>query len=392
MQSGIKFFIIVCFVSLVSVSFARQGVTSEQQPVLAAEANETAVPSFPYIAEVTADDVYVRCGPGTNYYPCGKLNRTDKIKVVGSKFSWSQIVPPAGSFSWVSKQYVSVDADNPAIGIVTGDAVRFYAGSDSREPIHSETVQGKFSRADKVKLMGKAVGDYYKIAPPSGAYLWISTKYTNPLGSVGEFPLAVGPETDIEADIPAVVSTGVSVEGEKLKEYYALQKLVELERAKPITQQDYTKTKKALTRIAENEQAGKAARYSKFVIKQIERFELAGRANKELQLQDEQLQQAKKRIEKALATKLAQVQDLGRFAAVGRFETSNIYGPDAKPIHYRIIDAAGRTVCYALPSDTAPKMDVSRFIGRKVGLVGVIQPYLQTSGALVRFTEIAELK
>ena len=375
------FLALICFVSLGSVGFAQEAAGEEES-----------IPSFPYVAEITDDNVNIRSGPGTNYYRCGKLKAGDRVKVVASKHSWSHIVPPAGSFSWISKQYVSIDPDNPDIGIVTGDAVRVYAGSDLLKPIHSTTVQLQFNRGDKVRLMGEEIDGYYKIAPPTGAYLWVLTQYTKPLGPVGEVPLIVEPQAEPEADIPAVVPTSIPVESEKLKEYYALAEQIEAERAKPMAQQNYAEVKKALAELASIKEAGKAARYSEFAIKQIERYELALAVEKEVQLQDSQLQRIRERIEKARATKLAQVPELGGFTAIGQFQISRIYGPEEELKHYRIIDDFGQMVCYALPEGSASKVDLSKLVGRRVGLVGTVEPHPQTKSALVRFTKITELK
>jgi len=394
MQTHTKFLnlFLVCLISLLaSAGFAQQAVTSPGKSVSAGEAEES-VPSLPYIGEITGDDVNIRSGPGTNYYRCGKLNKGDRVKVVGSQFSWSRIVPPAGSFSWISKQYVSIDQDNPAIGTVTGNAVRVYAGSEQLKPIHSTTVLLKFNRGDKVSLMGEEEGDYYKILPPAGTYLWVLTEYINWLGSVGEVELIVEPPAAPKADTEAAVYTDISVEAKKLKEYYALQNQMESERAKPWAEQNYAAIKKKLAEIAEIKEAGKATRYSEFAIKQIEGCELALAVAQEVRLQDKQLQQIKERIEKARARKLAQVPELGRFAVIGQFQTSNIYGPPAELTHYRIIDDSGKILCYAVASGSASEMDLSKLLGRKVGLVGTIEPHPQTVGALVRFAEIVDLQ
>ena len=60
--------------------------------------------------------------------------------------------------------------------------------------------------------------------------------------------------------------------------------------------------------------------------------------------------------------------------------------------HYRITDVSGRTVCYALAKGPVSKKDLTKLVGRKVGLVGRIEPHLATKSALVRFTEVVELK
>jgi len=397
MQSRIHLFILVCLAALVSVGSAREPSTLTEKSVSAGNAEE-AIPSFPYVAEIIGNDVHIRCGPGTNYYRCTKLNKTDRVEVVSSQFSWSRIVPPAGSFSWISKRYVSINPDNPAIGIVTGDNVRVYAGSDYRGPIRSERLQGKLNKEDKVALMGEEQDDYYKIVPPSFAYLWVSTTYTRPLGPVGEVapvikPKAAPPEIDTaKIDTAEVVTTKIPVQNKLLKEYYVLEKEMNAERTKPLNQQDYTNIKKALLKIAGNREAGKAARYADFATRKVECFELALEVAKAVPLQDEQLQQTQQRIEKARAAKLAKVSDLGGFVVIGRLQISNIYGLELELKHYQIIDDSGKIVCFALPSGSALKMDLSRFVGRKVGLVGIIEPHPQTAGAMVRFTEVLELK
>jgi hypothetical protein len=63
-----------------------------------------------------------------------------------------------------------------------------------------------------------------------------------------------------------------------------------------------------------------------------------------------------------------------------------------EPIHYRITDVSGKTFCYALAKGPVAKQDLSKLVGRKVGLVGRIEPHLATKSALVQFTEVVELK
>jgi len=387
MQSHINFFTITILAGLATIGFAQVAANPPEKPALAGDVNAVNIPSFPYVAEITADNVYIRSGPGTNYYDCGKLNKGDRVKVVSTQFSWSCIVPPTSSFSWISTQYVSIDPNNSAVGIVTGDSVHVYAGSDTVKPLYSTTLQVKLNRGEKVKLLGEEKDNYYKITPPSGAYIWVSTQYTKPLGSVSEVVVTAKPKVEPN-DTTTVVATNLTVEAEKLKEYYALEKQLQAERAKPIDQQNYANIKKAITDIANNKDAGKAARYAEFTIKKIERFELALVVAKEVQLQNAQLKQTKERIEKARETSLDEYQDLGRFAVVGKFQTFETYGPG----HYRIIDDSGKTICYALPCGSTAEMDLSKFVGDKVGLVGTIEPHQETEGALVRFTEIVELK
>jgi uncharacterized protein YgiM (DUF1202 family) len=340
---------------------------------------------FPYIAELTEDNVNIRSGPGTNFYSCGKLNNTDKVEVVATQLGWSQIVPPSACFAWISKQYVTTDANEPNVGTVNADAVRVYAGSESLKPIHSTTVLVKLNRGDKVALFGQQEGDYLKIAPPPGSYLWISTNYTKP----------IGPASAVEhpAPTPALVPTNLSVEAQKLTEYYTLEKQLSAEKEKPLEQQNYEALKKAFVEIAGNKEAGKAARYGEFAIKQIEQCELAQRVSTEVGLQDAQFEQTKQKIEQAREAKLAQMKDLSKFAVIGQLQVSSIYGPEEQTRRYRLIDAStGKNLCYAQPTGPAVSIDMTKFIGQQVGLVGTIETAPQVSSVLVRFTEVEEIK
>ena len=385
-------FIFAILTCLVSICFAQQSATAS------GSSQEVDTSSFPYTAEITGDDVYVRSGPGTNFYYCGKLKTGDKVKVVGKQFSWSRVVPPAGSFSWISMQYVTINPADPKIGTVTGDNVRVYAGSDYVKPLYSTTLQGKLSKGEKVKLSGEQMDDYYKIASPPFAYLWVSTKFTKaipePIEAPPVIPTLTSPpvEPKVGSTEPADANATVAVVPEPiapkspLERYRELKEQVKAEHAKPADQQNYTDLKKALLEIANDKEAGNAARFSQFVVRQIEGYELALAVVKEVKLQNEQLEKVKAGINKAKATRMAEVGTMGKFAVVGEFQTYQTYGPG----HYRIVDEAGKMVCYALPTGVASPMDLSAFVGQKVGLVGTIEPHLPTKKALVRFTEIVK--
>ncbi|OHB61058.1 MAG: hypothetical protein A2168_08495 [Planctomycetes bacterium RBG_13_50_24] len=384
-------FIFAILACLVSIGFARQSGTAS------GGSQEVDTSSFPYTAEITSDDVYVRSGPGTNFYHCGKLKTGDKVKVVGKQFSWSRIVPPAGSFSWISMDYVTINPADPKVGTVTGDNVRVYAGSDYVKPLYSTTLQGKLSKGEKVKLTGEQMDDYYKIAAPPFAYLWVSTNFTKAIPEPVKAPPAVPTpapvEIKVEPNEPADTNAAVTVVPEPvaapkspLERYRELKDQVAAERAKPADQQNYTDLKKALLEIANDKNAGNAARFSQFVVRQIEGYELALAVTKEVQLQNQQLEKTNAKIEKAKETRLAEVETMGKFAIVGEFQTYVTYGPG----NYRIVDEAGKMVCYALPDGAASQMDLDGFVGRKVGLVGTIEPHLPTKKALVRFTAIVK--
>jgi len=339
-----------------------------------------------HVAEITGNDVYIRSGPGTNFYHCGKLYQGDRVQVVKTQQGWSCIVPPPGCFSWIPMQYVSINLNNPTMGIVTGDDVQVYAGSDYVEPMHSTSKQVALYRRNNVKLLSEEKDDYYKIAPPQGAYLWVHNQYVQPVQApVRTRPVEVEPTPPTPTPEPQPEAPG---ELELLDTYYALTKLVKAEQAKSVEERDYGEMKKKLQELIDNQAAGKAARYAGFTLKQVARFELACTVAKEIELQSKELEKVTDKIDAARDARLAQIENLGKFAVIGKLEGSNIYGAGGQPKRYRVLDDSGQTICYIKPTGAASGKDMSALIGKKVGVVGTIRPHEATGRALVEFTEV----
>jgi len=394
MRAGNYLFTLILILLSIGLCLSQQSTTAGTQKTAANDSNESAEIAFPYVAQITGNHVNIRSGPGTDYYSCGKLNKADRVIVVSSKFSWAQIVPPERSFSWISKQYVAVEPNNSDIGTVTGNNVRVYAGSENLRPMHSTSLQIKHNKGEKVRLLGEEKDGYFKIAPPEGAYLWVLSQYTEPIGALGEVPVrveraALSPET---ADTGTTKQPETETKTGELKKYYDVQKQFDAERARPLIEQDYTEIKKKLKDIAANKQSDKAARYAQYTLGLISRCELAISAAKQLELQERQLQHINRRIDKAYSARLEKIADLGRFAVVGRLERSNVYGSEGRLRYYRILGEDDTTLCYANPQGPIRDSELEKFIGKKVGLVGTVKPHKQASSAMVNFTEIVKLK
>ncbi|MHC4759645.1 MAG: SH3 domain-containing protein [Planctomycetota bacterium] len=379
--------IIVIILIVNTVSFAQE--TADQSNVRA----------FPYMAEITGDDIYIRSGAGTNYYDCGKFKQGDVIKVVAAQHGWSRISPPPGSFSWISKQYVDVDPNTPQVGTVTGDAVRVYAGSGHVKPLYSTTLQGKLNRQEKVKLLGEEKGGYLKIAPPPFAYLWVSSKFTKPLDKPVQ-PIPASPVTPAPVpDTPQPKEPKALTDPapapppapDALQQYNDLENKIKAERQKPIDQQSYAVIRADLKKLAADKTAGKAARYAEYSLKHLERCELAQQVNTQVTAQNDQLDDILKKINNARDKKLAQFPDLGQFDAIGILTISAEYSAEKHHRHYRIVDDAGKTVCYALPVGVAQNLNLRNMIGKKVGITGQIKPHPQSAGAIVEFTKISQI-
>ena len=345
-----------------------------------------------YVAEVLGNDVFIRSGAGTNFYQCGKLYTGDRVQVIKTQQGWSAIVPPPGCFSWISMQYVSINLQNPTMGIVTGDNVGVYTGSDFVEPMHSTSKQVVLSRGQTVKLLGEEKDDYYKIAPPQGAYLWVSSRYLQSVNKTPS-PLAVDvnmPRPRATAKRPKDPNAALDASLTGLDLYYALSEKIKAERNKPIGEQNYAEIKKKLAELVADKDGGRAARYAEFTLKQVERYELAGKVAKEAEQQNKELKKITTKINEARKEKLEQIDDHSKFAIMGKLETSSVYAGPTK--RYRMLDDTGKTICYVTPAGPIANADLSKYIGHKVGLVGTIEPHPDTSRVIIPFTEVVLLE
>jgi hypothetical protein len=142
----------------------------------------------PYVGEVTGDDVYVRSGPTEGFYATSKLNKGDRVTVVGVRGvdsdNYLKIVPPDGSFCYVAKSYVELVPGSTSAGKVTRSDLIVRAGSTLNNKMN--TMLMKLDAGDAVQLLGtQDDGKYFKIAPPPGAYLYVKKSFVSPVANAG---------------------------------------------------------------------------------------------------------------------------------------------------------------------------------------------------------------
>jgi hypothetical protein len=133
--------------------------------------------AFPYKAYITADDTYVRSGPGESHYPTGKLKAGAKVEVYRhDPGGWYAIRPPEGSFSWVGSRFVKPTRNG--LGEITGERVAVRVGSQLSEK--RDAVQVRVTRGEIVEVLGteqtgtgRQAGTWWKIGPPSGEFRWV---------------------------------------------------------------------------------------------------------------------------------------------------------------------------------------------------------------------------
>lgn len=140
-----------------------------------------AADSFPYTGYVNAPDVYLRSGPGENYYPVLKLERGQQVEVYRhDPGGWYAIRPTQECFSWVSAEFVEPTEGNQAV--VKCDRLVARVGSAYSDV--RDVIQVRLDRDEIVEVIeakrfnsGLAAQTWYKIAPPAGEFRWVSGKF-----------------------------------------------------------------------------------------------------------------------------------------------------------------------------------------------------------------------
>jgi uncharacterized protein YgiM (DUF1202 family) len=381
-------------------------------------AEATAAPQFPYTAEIVGTEVYVRSGPGTAYYQCGKLSAPQRVNVIGfTHNAWFQITPPPGSFSWISKTYVEIDKANPKKGVVTGDAVRVWAGSDFVEPMRSSSLQTKLNKGDAVEIMGapEGEGDYYKIVPPKDASLWINGDSLKALkkeeakveakaptaGKEGQKPLdqvtekATPEKVEVKKEEPKPVPPPrPKMEQAYLKQCYEISSKLDDEIKKPAPDQKYDAYKKQLEpMLADPNEAGMAVEYAKYLSDRIKRYEIAITTGDQLKEQDQKMADLRKQIDEARKAQLEKIShQYEQYVMTGILKPSYVYSDKAGQKRYLLTNEQGRVIAYVVLSDPSTAGQVETLFKKKVGIVGRIVNSPKELVTLVTATSIEEYK
>lgn len=440
-RTGLYICIFLMMIMPSSLNAAEEGTETPQV------AGKPADFQYPFIAEVTGNDVYIRSGKGTAYYQCGKLNAGYQITVVDEVFGWAKVVPPDGSYSWINKNYVKIDPPGSNKGVVTGENVRVWAGSDYIEPMRSSSMQVKLNKNkdeideedDFVELFPDQPeeGDYYKIKPPVGAYLWISAeflKYTSPKAVVvpprpevpketapevlpaapeekkpdfkpldvqpqettkpdvpAETPAVTTPETPAEISAPAEPVKNENPETAALKRCYEIAAALEEELKKPIKDQSYTEYKKELKKINEDKNTGNATAYAKILLDRIAGYELAISVSDIVNQQDKQLSKTKSQIENAHQAQLEKIPEEVNYMYSGTLKTSHVYTAESGERRYLLMDPNGKIICYVVAGSPTIAADLEKMVNSKIGITGEHVSDAKSLVALISVTGAAKI-
>ncbi|HXY33183.1 MAG TPA: hypothetical protein VEI07_03085, partial [Planctomycetaceae bacterium] len=147
-----------------------------------------AVKEFPYEAVIEADEAYVRCGPGKNFYTTLKLTRGQHVTVRRhDPGGWFMIDPPAGSFSLIRMEDVVQQGKVATVKRLDQGQASVRIGS-SLDPTADSIFQRKLSTGERVEILGEVIiprkdrqVPMFRIRPPRGEFRWIEGSDLAPL-------------------------------------------------------------------------------------------------------------------------------------------------------------------------------------------------------------------
>ncbi len=329
---------------------------------------------FPYTAYVNSADVYVRSGPGRDYYPTDKLQKGERIEVYRhDPGGWLAIRPPRGSYSWVSARHLDPEQDK--LAVVNSDRVVARVGSTFNDA--RDVIQVRLDRGEKVELLEPPSPDspWCKIAPPAGEFRWVFAKYLD-----RELPPDLAADAE-EAGVPAAGGSESPASRRGARSADALD---------PETRALVTSE---LERLRELERID--AEISEIVAEDISQWsfeDLQHRAEYALRAAQGSLERGRARI---LLDKLARFDDVkqrhdalqqgplptavaaqrpiaipnrtteGRYDGVGRL--SPVVSKKTGGPQYALLDESGQVLSFVTP---APGVNLRPFVDRYVGVTG----------------------
>ena len=142
-----------------------------------------AAEKFPYTAYTNSTDVYIRSGPGKNYYPTEKLGKGEAVEIYRhDPGGWYAIRPPEGSFCWVPADVLKPHGDR--LATVVKDKSPCYVGTKFSSA--RDVSQVRLDKGEEVEILDiKQLGDgpdaqsWVEIAPPSGEFRWVFGKFVD---------------------------------------------------------------------------------------------------------------------------------------------------------------------------------------------------------------------
>ena len=169
---------------------------------------------LPVTVPVAADHLYLRCGPGDDFYPTERLVAGTEVEVWSIDASgYCAVRPVKGGFSWVLARDVQAEAkSDTTTGIVVTDATVARVGSQLNDLRHVTQVAleagERVTIIERVRIAeGRHAGDWLRIEPPAGEFRWA-------WGGDLALPLALAPAAPLTDQLPG---GGLAAAGEAIE-------------------------------------------------------------------------------------------------------------------------------------------------------------------------------
>jgi len=333
--------------------------------------------------EIIANDVYVRSGDSLNHYTISKLKAGDRVFVVSERGEWYEILPPEGTYSLISGDFIDM-TDNQN-GVVNGDNVRVRAGSLLNE--NKYTVQTLLAKGTPVSILGRNPDGFVRIKPPTGATLWVNRSYvqlrTGP-GAPGSQADAVG--TVISAaesakKLAAPMTGPASTTWRRQLEEIDVAARAEL--AKPVSDRRFDPFVARYQPIADQTEDDFAHQYALARIEQVKSMDDLTNAVERVRKLDNEAETKRREFLAARGTipEFVPARTPTGIEIQGELRVSALYPPGSPVRRFRLIDPTSesdRTIGYVeIPSDS--ELSVEGFLGRYVGVRASAQR-VQTGG------------
>ena len=362
---------------------------------IASATSAAAEQAFPYKAYITADDVYVRSGPGDNYYPTDKLKSGTEVEVYRhDPGGWFAIRPPKDSFSWVSSRHLQLDGNN--LATVTDEHVAARVGSrmsDVRDVIQirlrkGEAVEVLEPRRNRSQASAEPTA-WFKIAPPAGEFRWVSGRFVDPdYNRDGVRRTSTGGTIDLTGQATGRLRNDDAAPRRTSPEPFQKQlDRIDFELSTMVVEDpnfwDLSELRqRAETLFNQSETALEQGR-ARMMVSKIARFEDIKRRKQALAAVRPELA----RPDQPAISSLPPADPDGRFDAKGQL----IRVPDPKPggPQYAILDGHGNIRCFVSP---APGVNLRSYVGRQVGINGIrgYMPEQRASHVMARHVSVVE--
>ena len=260
--------------------------------------------TFPYTAQISVDEVEVRCGPGWDYYATQRLPRGTRVEVYRQDAGgWLAIRPPEGSFSWVTARQVKATPEKNVAEVILDGAVAWVGSSTTNVPQHKWQV--RLARGERVEVLGElamtvgpgfATETYHKIAPPAGEFRWIHAQHALSPNTAAQETVAQsrsqndyrhvgGPTASAPADLPSAVKATLS-SPELAKQVEELNIALSLLVTREIDQWDLDSLKQRADALAQQAADTKLSQEIKAISQRMEEFETLQRRYRKAQERD----------------------------------------------------------------------------------------------------------